>query len=326
MQLKRRKLTARLQLTAECIPFRDGVIRMALKPFPRKRKDGTYKLGQNSTPYLVFPDNSACEFNLLFDLAVPLAWTDKTLLTLEEREDLDGAAWDICVSTVYWSARLIRTFFLAKRQRSTGVTTYLSLNPMLLNCPLYLGSHAPLSVPFIAGFPHSGQTLMTFLTSMLIPAGAFLLGALTVLFVNYAFSTATNPAALQATLVSTRNELDQLTYKTRQFDNMCTYLARIYEFIKMQPTLGGGIYQRIQATRELAVAVQATPSLMRDAKVLAELYNTDRYLCALDAAMFDNHDTDSAVYSSVALPGTLDHDIADKAGFTQNRSTQWHAA
>ena len=33
MQLKRRKLTVRLQLTAESIPFRDGVIRMALKPF-----------------------------------------------------------------------------------------------------------------------------------------------------------------------------------------------------------------------------------------------------------------------------------------------------
>ena len=93
MQLKRRKLAVRL--TPESIPFRDGVIRMALTPFPRKRKDGTYKLGQNSTPYLVFPDNSACEFNLIFDLAVPLAWTDKTLLTMEERDDLDGAAWDI---------------------------------------------------------------------------------------------------------------------------------------------------------------------------------------------------------------------------------------
>ena len=93
MQLKRRKLAVRL--TPESIPFRDGVIRMALTPFPRKRKDGTYKLGQNSTPYLVFPDNSACEFNLIFDLAVPLAWTDKTLLTMEERDDLDAAAWDI---------------------------------------------------------------------------------------------------------------------------------------------------------------------------------------------------------------------------------------
>ena len=155
---------------------------------------------------------------------------------------------------------------------------------------------------------------MTFLTSIAIPAGAFLLGALTVFFINYAFSKATNPAALQATLVDTRNELDQLIYKTRQFDNMCIYLARIYEFIKTQPTLGGGIYQRIQATRELAVAVQAAPNLMGDAKVLAELYNTDRYLCALDMAFFDNHDTDTAVYSSVAIPEHIYHDIADKAG------------
>lgn len=155
---------------------------------------------------------------------------------------------------------------------------------------------------------------MAFLASMAVPAGAFLLGALTVFFINYAFSKATSPAALHATLVSTRVELDQLAYKTRQFDNMCTYLARIYEFIKTQPTLGGGIYQRIQATRELAIAVQAAPSLMRDAKVLAELYSTDRFLCALDAAMFDNHDTDSAVYSSVAIPDNIYHDIADKAG------------
>ena len=184
---------------------------------------------------------------------------------------------------------------------------------MQLNCPLYLGSHAP-PLAFFTAFPNLGHPLMTFLTSMAIPAGAFLLGALTVFFINFAFSKATNPAALQATLVSTREELDQLTYKTRQFDNMCTYLARIYEFIKTQPTIGGGIYQRIQATRELALAVQAAPSLMRDAKVLAELHNTDRYLCALDAAMFDNHDTDPAVYSSVAIPDNIYHDIADKAG------------
>ena len=44
MQLKRRKLAVRL--TPESIPFRDGVIRMALVPFPRKRKDGTYKPDQ----------------------------------------------------------------------------------------------------------------------------------------------------------------------------------------------------------------------------------------------------------------------------------------
>ena len=155
---------------------------------------------------------------------------------------------------------------------------------------------------------------MSFLTSMTIPAGAFLLGALTVFFINYAFSKATNPAALQATLVDTRNELDQLTHKTRQFDNMCAYLARIYEFIKIQRTIGGGINQRIQATRELAITVQAVPSLMTDTNVLAELYNTDRYLCALATAVFDNHDADTNEHSSDAIPGNIYHDIASKAG------------
>ena len=155
---------------------------------------------------------------------------------------------------------------------------------------------------------------MTFLTSMTIPAGAFLLGALAVFFINYTFSKATNPAALQATLVATRDELDQLIYKTRQFDNMGSYLTRIYGFISIQPTLGGGIDERIQATRALAVAIQAVPSLMRDANVLAELYHTDRYLCALDRALFDHQSSEHDTYSDDAIADTIYHDIATRAG------------
>jgi hypothetical protein len=91
--VKRRKLSVRL--TPETIPFREGEIRIGLVPFPRKRKDGTYKIGQDSTPYLVFPDNTAYAFNLLFEAHLPLPWTDGTPITLEERERLDDAGWGI---------------------------------------------------------------------------------------------------------------------------------------------------------------------------------------------------------------------------------------
>jgi hypothetical protein len=77
--VKRRKLSVRL--TPETIPFREGEIRIGLVPFPRKRKDGTYKIGQDSTPYLVFPDNTAYAFNLLFEADLPLPWTDGTPIT-----------------------------------------------------------------------------------------------------------------------------------------------------------------------------------------------------------------------------------------------------
>lgn len=84
-----------LTLTAESIPFRDGEIRLALVPFPLKRKDGSYKIGTNATPYIVFPDNRAYLFNDIFDCTMALPWPGGSPITLTEREDIDDAAWDI---------------------------------------------------------------------------------------------------------------------------------------------------------------------------------------------------------------------------------------
>jgi hypothetical protein len=85
----------KVRLTKESIPFRESVIRIALWPFPRQRKDGTYKVAQSCTPYLVFPDKSACKFNDLFDRSVVLQWPNGSPITLREREEIDDAAWGI---------------------------------------------------------------------------------------------------------------------------------------------------------------------------------------------------------------------------------------
>lgn len=89
----------------ETFRLRESMMRIAIKPFPRKRRDGTYKTPQTATVYVVFPDNTSLEFEQFFSETVQ--WIDGSTLSNGEIDELDSSIWKIIRNYGFQISRFI---------------------------------------------------------------------------------------------------------------------------------------------------------------------------------------------------------------------------